>query len=344
LSVRVRIAEHHLIALLPVAAIVIACAGATLARNRLGAAVVICAATVYLGSAIYWQIGAVEGLARTGGIGMWSDGIYRLADGLARNYPGRAIVTPDWGLAYNVYVLSAARVRMSERYEGAGSVAETERLWTEAVGHGGVFVLNAPDHRYFPEPSRAFVTAARASRVSVRKFTVTQRDGREFAEVFEVGVGSAEHVTQETGRGSIPVAASISTSITTNDERSSAQLRGFYEIEGGKWRWTQPQFAITLGRPDSPWNSTARLSVHLYVPEILIQRLGRFTLSARLNEHAFPPETIARSGDVDFVRAVPVEWLSDANTFQFSLSKSLPPSASDRRELGVIVREASLEQ
>jgi 4-amino-4-deoxy-L-arabinose transferase-like glycosyltransferase len=334
LTARVQIAEHHMVALLPAAAIVVAFAGVTLARSRLGAALAALAAVVYFGSAMYWQIGAVEGLARTGGVGMWSDGVYRLADGLARNYPGRPITTPDWGLSYNVYVLSNTKVRMSEWHEPWEGVADVGRFWANAVAAGGVFVLNAPDHRFFPEASRAFLRALDQSHVPFRTFTLTQRDGGEFVEVFEVGAAVPEHVTR----------GGLSTAISMTDEGSAPQLQGFYAIEEGKRRWTQPQFSITLGRPDLSWGSTARLSIQLQVPEIVVQRLGKLTLSVRLNQHVLAPETISRAGDVNFARAIPADWLTDANTFQFSLNKSLPPSASDPRELGVIVRSASLGQ
>jgi 4-amino-4-deoxy-L-arabinose transferase-like glycosyltransferase len=334
LSVRVQIAEHHMVALLPAAAIVVAFAGVTLARRRWGAALVACAALVYCGSAMYWQILAVQGLARTGGVGMWSDGVYRLADGLARNYPGRPITTPDWGLSYNMYVLSDTKVRMSEWHEPLGGVADIERLWANAVAAGGVFVLNAPEHRFFPEASRAFLKALDQSHVPFQKFTLTQRDGGKYVEVFDVGTAKPEHVTRD----------GLSSAISVIDESSAPQLQGFYAIEEGKWRWTQPRFSITLGRPDLSWSSTARLSVQLHVPEIVVQRLGKLTLSVRLNQHALAPETISRPGEASFARAIPVEWLADANTFQFSLNKSLPPSASDPRELGIIVRSASLGQ
>lgn len=333
-SVRVQIADHHLVALLPAAAIVVALAGVTLARSRLGKALVLGAAVVYGGSAMYWQILAVQGLAQTGGVGMWSDGVYRLADGLARNYSGRPITTPDWGLSYNVYVLSDTKVHMSEWHEPWEGAADVERFWANAVAAGGVFVLNAPDHRFFPEASRAFLKALDQSRLPFHKFTLTQRDGGEYVEVFDVGSTKPEHVTRD----------GLSSAISVIDESSAPQLQGFYAIEEGKWRWTQPRFSITLGRPDLSWSLTARLSVQMHVPEIVVQRLGAFTLSVRLNQHALAPETISRPGEVSFARAIPVEWLADANTFQFSLNKSLPPSASDPRELGIIVTRASLGQ
>jgi hypothetical protein len=297
--------------------------------NRIAAVALIALASVYFSAAVYWQISAVEGLARTGGVGMWSDGIYRLTSALSRNYADRHIVTPDWGFGYSAYVLTGSKLRMSERYtENPVDIAEVQRVWSETDWHDGVFVLNAPDHRFFPVFSDAFLKALEASHVPYRKFTVATRDGGEFAEVFETGVA--------------PRIGKISSSVSSGDERNAGQLQGLYAIESG-WRWTQREFSITLAKPDVVWNPVARLSLRIYVPEVVIQRLGEITLSASLDQHAFPPQTLARSGDVNFTRDVPVDWLGETNIFHFSLSKALPPSASDQRELGIILKTASLE-
>ncbi|HTM50183.1 MAG TPA: glycosyltransferase family 39 protein [Bryobacteraceae bacterium] len=184
---RMPVAEHHLIVLVPLAAVTAVFAVSTLlARYRWGRTAAAGLALLYLGSALYWQVGAVRGVARTGGTGQWSDAVYPLADYLQETYPGREIKILDWGLQNNLYVLSDGAIRSREIYGGGESRQEPDPGWLDQIRQGGVFLLNGPSNRQFPAASNSFLAALAAARPPMRRFTVRQQSGQPYAEIVEI--------------------------------------------------------------------------------------------------------------------------------------------------------------
>ena len=128
------------------------------------------------------------------------------------------------------------------------------------------------------------------------------------------------------------------------DARVDQQLRGFYQIEGGAWRWTSREFAVILPAPDGA-NQDVELSVQLYVPDALIQKYGTITLTAHLGDHLLPPETYKNAGDFTFRRDLRTAWLTPRTIrIDFSLDKALPPAPPELRELGIVVRKIELNE
>jgi hypothetical protein len=63
-----------------------------------------------------------------------------------------------------------------------------------------------------------------------------------------------------------------------------------------------------------------------------------------LGDHDLAPETFRMSGQYTFERDIPATWMKpEGNRFDFTLDKSLAPTAQDRRELGVVLISAALE-
>ena len=306
---RVNLSEHHLIGLLPFAAVVsvLACRASD-GRYRWAA---LALAVVYGGSAVWWQFSAVQGLRRTGGVGPWSDGIYRLATYLEDKYPGREVKILDWGLQNNLFVLTDGRLHSRELY-GDGP----RRPWIDEIREGGVFLLNGPEHRQFPIASEAFLKTFADSHPSSQRFSIRQRDGVSFAEVIDIQPNSLDQGPVSPNSTVIP-------------------LDGFYDAEATGWRWTKRQFALTFEAAE-----TTRLKVQLYVPESIIDKLGPITLSAKAGGHALGSETYRRPGQYTFTRDLEA---AGKVRIDFTLDKSLPPSPSDKRELGIVFVTASLE-
>src|SRR5712692_6593557 len=144
---RMPVAEHHLIVLVPLAAILTVCASFTIASQyRWGRSVAVCLAIVYFGSAIYWQVAAVRGVWRSGGVGQWSDAVFALSEYLQQKYPGKEIKILDWGLQNNLYILSDGKISSREIYDdGSG-----EQRWIEQIRQGEIFLMNGPANRQFP--------------------------------------------------------------------------------------------------------------------------------------------------------------------------------------------------
>ncbi len=125
---RTRVSEHHLVALVPLAAIIVVLACSILqAQFRWGRGVSAGLAAVYLSSVFSWQVQTIDGLHRTRGVGAWSDGIYTLARQLPQKYGAQEIKILDWGLENNLYVLTDARLHTREIYSDVAACAMARR-------------------------------------------------------------------------------------------------------------------------------------------------------------------------------------------------------------------------
>jgi hypothetical protein len=174
LGARLPVAEHHLIALVPLAICIVVLALAHF--RRLGIAV----AAIYFSCALYTQFRTVEGLAETGGTGPWSDAIFPLTDYLEQLYSAdQEIKVIDWGLQNSIYVLSDGRVRTRE-------VLDANHDWAFDIAHGGVFLMNGPENRQIPAPTEAFLKALEAVHPKAKRMAVRQRNGARFAEIVDI--------------------------------------------------------------------------------------------------------------------------------------------------------------
>jgi hypothetical protein len=182
------IAEHHLLAMIPVAIVVVMMAGVAIeTRYRWSRPILVAFAAVYLGSGLYWQFATLAGLRRTGGVGPWSDAVYTLTKRLITDYPNSQLKIVDWGLQNNLYVLSDGKLHSREIFwEASAENSAPKRAWTDEIREGGVFLLNGQKNRQFPNPTRGFLAAVRASRVGFKHITVFQRSGEVYAEIFEI--------------------------------------------------------------------------------------------------------------------------------------------------------------
>ena len=331
------VAEHHLIVLVPLAAVVTVLGSGIVAQYPWGRGLVAALGVVYFGSALYWQVAAVRGLRLSGGDGQWSSAIFALAEYLEQKYPTREIEILDWGLQNNLYVLSDGRIRSREIYTDVTSPSDPR--WTGAIRRGGIFLMNGPANRQFPAASAGFLEALAAVRPAMRRFTVPQRSGIPYATIFEIEPNTVRE-SPETSGGDDGVASSV----LTGDPRFAGQLEGFNQIEAGGWRWTTREFSVTLRAPAGSRQAGARLTLQLFVPEAIIQKLRPVTLTARMGNRIVGSETYTAAGHYTFTRDLEAEWLkAGANRVEFALDKSVKPGPEDSRELGVVVSSASLE-
>jgi len=171
---RLPVAEHHLIVLVPLAA-VISVLGAEIAWNRRTRVAIVVAAVLYFGSALHWQMSAWRRITETGGVGQWSDAVYPLAEHLMQNYPGVEVRILDWGLQNNLYLLTGGKLRSREMIEYPAG----------AASRGGVFLINGPANRNFPQATEAFLKELETLRAKVLRYRVRQRNGTVYAEIFD---------------------------------------------------------------------------------------------------------------------------------------------------------------
>jgi hypothetical protein len=329
---RMIVAEHHLIVLVPLAAAVTVLGLCSIVQFSWGRGIVPALAVIYLGSAISWQVAAIRGIRRTGGIGQWSDAVFSLAEYLQQKYPTQEIKILDWGLEDNLFVLSDGKIHSREIYGDVTSPDDPR--WEGEIRKGGVFLMNGPFNRQIPAASTGFLNALATARPALRRFSIPQRSGVSYAVILEIEPNSA----RESGR------QEVQGKVLTGDPRFAKQLEGFNQIEPGGWRWTTREFAVTLHAPDGSQEAGARLALQLFIPESSIQKLGAIKLTARLGDRVVGSETYSVAGDHTFTRNLEPGWLKvGANRVAFTLDKSIRPSAADGRELGVVVSSAALE-
>jgi hypothetical protein len=182
-----RIAQHHLATLIPLAAASAGIAASRWAGGKLRW-VLAAAGAVYLAAACYWNVAAIEGIRRTGGAGAWSDAIYYVGAFLQTHGRGREVVVLDWGLNNNLYVASGGRVRSVELFWGATREHSSfGRPWRERAGPGTLALVGAGANRVFTAPGEGFLAAAYASGLPVRRVRFFQRSGEPYAEAIEIG-------------------------------------------------------------------------------------------------------------------------------------------------------------
>jgi hypothetical protein len=307
------VAEHQQVAQLPFAA-----ATAVIAAPARWPFWVL--GVLYAACAFQWQTAAIAGLKTTGGVGPWSDGVVSLATRLEQDYRDRTIKILDWGLQYNLYTITDARLRTVE-------MIGARRPWMDELREGGVFLYFAPAARQMPETTNAFLAALAEASPVTRRISIPQRDGAPWAEILEVD----PNTLHQGGGSRIPL----------GDSAFADRLEGFYAIEEGRWRWSQRDFAIRFDPPVLRGATSARLSLEMYLPDLIAQKLGPVTLSARVNGHPTRPELYRQPGSSTFTRDLPAVWLGTGPVrVEFSVDKTLN---ADQREVGIVVVSASLD-
>jgi hypothetical protein len=142
----------------------------------------------------------------------------------------------------------------------------------------------------------------------------------------------------------IEEAPRLASTVHMGDPTAAAQLLGgFHDIEGGSWRWTQKQFAVTLRPPVQASRKGAVLELHLTVPQPSIEKLKILTLTASVGGATLAPETYNKAGEYTYRREVDAKSItSDAVRIDFQLDKAIEPGAADLRELGIVVASVGL--
>jgi hypothetical protein len=132
--------------------------------------------------------------------------------------------------------------------------------------------------------------------------------------------------------------------IFANDPQAAPHfVKGFYSIENNAWRWTGRTFAVSLAPPLHAAKNGAQLVVHLNVPDVVIQNRTSITLSASIQGSNLAAEQYTKGGQYTYLRDIPGERLQGAVVqVDFALDKAIAPSATDLRELGIIVNDIGL--
>ena len=145
-------------------------------------------------------------------------------------------------------------------------------------------------------------------------------------------------------RGNQTHDCSLSSVINVADPKITSQLLwGFEDLSGHLWRWTARKFTVALQRPVGSEESGARLHLRFFVPDDEIRALRRIKLTAQIAAYRLRSMRIDKGGSYEYVADVPKGALiADILSVSFTLSKAMPPSERDARELGVVVSSIQL--
>jgi hypothetical protein len=129
------------------------------------------------------------------------------------------------------------------------------------------------------------------------------------------------------------------------DPKAATQLlSGFYGIEQNAWRWTAGRFSVVLRPPRTGAAKGATLKLNFTIPANVITQLKAISLSATINGTALPPESYTVAGQYTYSRDVaPALLTGDSVKVDFALDRTVPPSAADQRELGIVVSSVGFE-
>ena len=180
---RLRIAQHHLVTIVPVATLAGALGIRRVASGRPLRAVFSLAIALFAALCVAWDVRSASGIRRTGGMGNWSDAIDSVARVLRAEAPGPAARALSWGLANNVFVLTSGACAPRDAFWGAtDKVSDGRRTWNDEVREGGWFLIGA-------EASAASVGLQRAlesSPARSRRWIFRERSGAFYAELVHV--------------------------------------------------------------------------------------------------------------------------------------------------------------
>jgi hypothetical protein len=143
---------------------------------------------------------------------------------------------------------------------------------------------------------------------------------------------------------SIPVDTAAVSVLKMSDPEADHQLvKGFWGLESGSWRWTSSKFAVNLRAPERSAQDGATLEFKFSLPEVVLNKTGPVTLSARINGMALPSQTYSKPGNFVYSAAIPADALRTAQgSLEFSTDKAVPPSNGDKRELALIAVSVAL--
>lgn len=137
----------------------------------------------------------------------------------------------------------------------------------------------------------------------------------------------------------------MATMLHVADPRADQQLlAGFHGIEQNSWRWTEQSFSVALRPPRDAAKNGAVLQLKFSFPEVVSQKLGAVALEATVAGVALGKESYTVPGELTYSRDVPAKLLSGESVrVDFALDKSLPPTDTDQRNLGIIVSSVGFE-
>lgn len=131
----------------------------------------------------------LQSLRSSGGVGIWSDAIYRLAE-FVKSHPNNYYALMDWGFSNQLLVLTRGEIRKEESFiflkDAKNEIERFERMCRLLKRSDTIFVFHSKQYEIFPS-LQIFNQALESSRLKARlRQTFYQRDGQPVYLLFEV--------------------------------------------------------------------------------------------------------------------------------------------------------------
>ncbi len=154
-----------------------------------------------------------------------------------------------------------------------------------------------------------------------------------------------KHSTNSVQNEEPAAAPKVLSSLKMSDPSAAQQLvKGFYGLEGGSWRWTAREFTAMLKTPVAAAQRGAALTFSFTIPDVVIQKLSKVTLTASVGGTKLKSETYSKPGSYTLTADIPGDQLGkDTVLVDFALDKSMPAGSADTRDLGIIATGVGLE-
>ena len=119
-------------------------------------------------------------------------------------------------------------------------------------------------------------------------------------------------------------------------------LRGFYELEAGAWRWTEPQFVCTLAVPAAAKGKGGELLLQGSLTDGAVES-GPLTVSATINGKSLGSQTLTKAGTFVVRLTAPADALiQPVVVVEFNLNHG-HHIQNDQRVLGLIASVITLK-
>ncbi len=114
-------------------------------------------------------------------------------------------------------------------------------------------------------------------------------------------------------------------------------LDGFHAREPEGWRWSMPEFTVTLAVPEEARTRGGRLEFEFVLPEAAASDLAGVTITAKIGDRELGAWQAPGPGTHTAVFSVPAALLGEEGVIiDFSLDRFIPPRGAETRRLGVI--------
>jgi hypothetical protein len=140
-------------------------------------------------SQLYADVRYLQSLKRTGGVGIWSDAIYRLAE-YTHDHPDKYYALMDWGFSNQLLVLTQGRIKKEESFvsikDSPNEEEKMRRMCTLLERSNTLFIFHAKKYAIFPLLDTFSQALQKCQRKAQLIETFYQRDRQPVYLIYEV--------------------------------------------------------------------------------------------------------------------------------------------------------------